>query len=551
MKHKKLYSVLSTALITAAAISGCGNSEISGQSVNPADNSSGETITENSSNTSSLNSIHMDAESSANSSGGYNVTWEDMADIIIVYPTMSTIQPGLSAVEDAMNEITESEINTHVSLRMIEVGNYDQQMNLMMSSGEQVDLAITMPAGPSSFATMTSQKQLMDITNLLEEYAPRALAGVGSLIGGTQINGHTYAFPAYKSFSSGIYINMRTDVLNDLGLLEKAQNMTTLTEYGEIMEAVKASDQWKYLAGCAATDGHGAVLALNGTAGFSDNFSDTTFLDNLGDTLFTVGIRNDDDTVLNVYASEEFKKNYEIVRGWYEKGLVYKDSATTAEMGTSLVKSNIVFSYTSQIEIGAESSADTNCGMDMTSVRIAEVPITTSNLTKFTWAIPNTAKEPEAAATFLEMMFTDSRIANLFAWGIEGTDYEIDNDGIAHYIEGNETPAYHGVNFLNANKFILAPWEGEDPKLNALQEEQMKNAAASKYLGFACDTTAITDEISAINNAIEQYKAQIISGAADEATFNEFLQKLEDVGIQTVVDTYQTQLDAWLKATGK
>ncbi len=79
----------------------------------------------------------------------------------------------------------------------------------------------------------------------------------------------------------------------------------------------------------------------------------------------------------------------------------------------------------------------------------------------------------------------------------------------------------------------------------------MKNAAASKYLGFACDTTAITDEISAINNAIEQYKAQIISGAADEATFNEFLQRLDDVGIQTVVDTYQTQLNAWLKATGK
>ncbi|MFR8318645.1 MAG: hypothetical protein ACLU94_10940 [Catenibacillus sp.] len=108
-----------------------------------------------------------------------------------------------------MNEITESEINTHVSLRMIEVGNYDQQMNLMMSSGEQVDLAITMPAGPSSFATMTSQKQLMDITNLLEEYAPRALAGVGSLIGGTQINGHTYAFPAYKSFSRIISICAR------------------------------------------------------------------------------------------------------------------------------------------------------------------------------------------------------------------------------------------------------------------------------------------------------------------------------------------------------
>ena len=167
-----------------------------------------------------------------------------MADIIVVYPTMSTIQSGLQDVEDAINDITENEILTHVTLKMIEVGNYDQQMNLMMSSGEQVDLMITMPGGPSSFATMTSQKQLMDITDLLETYAPKALEGVGDLIRGVQVGSKTYAFPAYKNFASGVFINMRTDVLQDLGLLEKAQNMTTLKEYEEIMEAVKASDKW-------------------------------------------------------------------------------------------------------------------------------------------------------------------------------------------------------------------------------------------------------------------------------------------------------------------
>lgn len=348
-----------------------------------------------------------------------------------------------------------------------------------------------------------------------------------------------------------MYINMRTDVLEDLGLLEKAQNMTTLTEYEEIMEAVKASEKWGYLAGCASTDGHGAVLPLNGTVGFTDIFSETTFMDNLGDTLTTVGVRNSDDTVFNVFASEEFRKNYEIVRGWYEKGLVYKDSATTQEMGASLVKSNIVFSFVNQVEIGSEASVDTNCGMDMTSVRITELPITSGSLTKFTWAIPTTSKEPEAAAVFLEMMFTDERIANLFAWGIEGVDYEVDDDGVAHYIEGNETPAYHTVAFLNANKFIVLPWEGDDPELNIQLEEQMKTAKTSRYLGFACDTTTVTDEISAINNAIEQYKAQIISGTADDATFDEFLEKLESVAIDTVVDTYQTQLNDWLEATGK
>ena len=73
----------------------------------------------------------------------------------------------------------------------------------------------------------------------------------------------------------------------------------------------------------------------------------------------------------------------------------------------------------------------------------------------------------------------------------------------------------------------------------------MKNAQTSKYLGFTCDTTAITDEISAINNAIEQYQAQILSGAADEGTYDEFLQKLTDVGMDKVVEAYQTQLGEW------
>ena len=130
-------------------------------------------------------------------------------------------------------------------------------------------------------------------------------------------------------------------------------------------------------------------------------------------------------------------------------------------------------------------------------------------------------------------------------------DYEVDDNGVAHYIEGNETPAYHTVAFLNANKFIVLPWEGDDPELNIQLEEQMKTAETSRYLGFACDTTTVTDEISAINNAIEQYKAQIISGTADDATFDEFLEKLESIGIDTVVDTYQTQLNDWLEATGK
>lgn len=542
MKLKSTYSILLAASLTLASLGGCGTSESSSASSDTAasnPDTANTAVSENSNteNTSATDTLDY---------GNYNVTWEDMAEIVVVYPTMNTIQAGLQDVEDAINEITESEINTHVTLNMIEVGNYDQQINLMMTSGEQIDLMITMPGGPASFATMTSQNQLIDISDMLNEYAPRAIATIGDMISGTQIDRQTFAFPTYHNYVSGVFISMRTDVLEDLGLVEKAENMTTLTEFEEIMEAVKSSEKWSYLAGIAASDGHGRVLALNESVGYTDKFSEISSLDNLGDTLYTVGIQNNNDTVLNTFASEEYRHNYEIVKDWYDKGYVYRDSATTQEMGSSLVRSNVVFAISENIELGSEETSDMNCGMPMTSVCMYTLPITTGSLTKFTWAVPQNAKDPEAAVTFLEMMFNDSRIANLFAWGIEGTDYTVDDNGVAHYIDGNETPAYHTVSFLNANKFIVTPWEGEDPEVLAQLEESMKSAQTSKYLGFVCDTTAITSEISAVNNAIEEFNAQITSGAAEESVYEDYLQKLEDIGIDKIVQTYQEQLDEWL-----
>lgn len=43
----------------------------------------------------------------------------------------------------------------------------------------------------------------------------------------------------YRDLTASNFIAMRTDMLEDLELLEKAENMTTWAEYEEILEAVK------------------------------------------------------------------------------------------------------------------------------------------------------------------------------------------------------------------------------------------------------------------------------------------------------------------------
>lgn len=556
MKGKKIMALLMALALTLTAAA-CGNSEGGSKDTKAPETTPKATEakeTPAADETQAPTETQADDETTQSDASGsgvtYNVTWEDTADIVVLYPSMGPIPSGLQAVEDAMNEITEEEINTHVTLLMIEVGNYDQQVNLMTSSNEQLDLMITMPGGPASLSTMASQNQLTDITELTEEYAPNALAGVGELIKGNQINGRTLAFPTYKGFVGGQYINMRTDVLEDLGLMDKALNMKSFTEFEEILEAVKNSEKWGQLAGITATDGHGAVLADSQNVCYAENFADCTFYDNLGNTQFAVAVdMSGSNEVMNTFKTDGFRGNYEIVKRWYDKGYVYKDSATTKEMGTDLIKSNVAFSHIATIEVGAESAQDTNCGMDMTSVLITTKPITTSSLTKFTWAVPTTSKEPEAAVTFLEMMFNDARIANLMAWGIEGTDYEVGEDGVAHFIEGNENPAYHGVNFICANKFLVHPWSGDDPDINEFFKKLMDEATYSPYLGFSADTASATDEVSAITNVIAEFQPQVLSGAADEDTFQAFLDKLDTSGIDKLITTYQDQLNTWLEAT--
>ena len=534
MRLKHVLALGLTLVTLSSSLGACGNSEHN--SAEGADTNPTEADVEG-----------TKAQTGAAQSGAKTDENEEMAEIVVVYPAMSGVPTGLEAVEAAINEITEEEINVHVRLNMLEVGSYDQQVNLMITSNETVDLMVNMVWGSTVYNTMLSQNQLSDITEAVNEYAPAITATMGDLLGATSNNGKVYAVPAYKNFASGIYIEMRTDVLEDLGLLEKAQNMKSFTEYEEILEAVKNSEKWGDLVPIVAMQG-GTVLQGCGRYAFADKFEDTTFVDNLGDSLACVGVKSDDDStkVFNVFASDVYRHNYEIVRAWNKKGYIYSDAATTTETGNDLIKSGIGFSMINTMGVGAEAAASLVTGRDMTCVLVASAPVTATSCTSFTWSVPVTAKEPEAAMAFLNMMFEDSRIANLFAWGIEGVDYTVDEAGIAHYIEGNETPAYHSVSWLNANEFTVTPWEGETLENWRGQEDYMKAAPVSDYIAFSVDTSAITNEISAINTVIQEYTSQITCGLADESDFDAFLNKLESSGIDRVVEFYQEQLDLWI-----
>lgn len=523
-KWKKKMAVGVILAMLTGTLAGCGNSE---------------QIPENTVDS-------AESEPVANSSN-YNVTWDEMAEITIAMTGLTSNQSGLKAVEDAINEITEKEINTHVNIKMFEYGNYAQQVGLMISSNEQLDLIQNVVGTSTAYSVMTNQNQLTDITELLQEYAPRAYEEAKWVLGATTINDSVYAFPAYHNFVTGVYIMMRTDVLEDLGLLEKAESISSFSEYEEILEAVRASEEYGDLVGIVAGSSSSGVLPYATNYAYADNFSDITFIDNLGNSLQCVGISTADDSeeIINVYASDAYYNNYRIVKDWYDKGYIYADTAITQDTGLQLIKSGVAFSTINSGGVGMELSMVASAGRDMTMVKVAQSPVTADRVTNITWGVPITTKEPEAATVFLELAYENSDIANLMAYGTEGVDYEIGEDGVADYIEGNENPSYHNNSYMCINELVCSPWVPEKMENWMKQSSILDEAESSKYLNFSVDVDTLASEISALSTVIAEYKPQIIAGVASEEDYRAFCEKLESSGINTVLSYYDEKFQEW------
>ncbi len=533
MRKHYMICMLLVLTLGISLLAGCGKSE----------------GTKNSSNASSDKADDAQVEKDMTQAVSDHEDDEDTAEIKVVYMPVGSMPKGVSEVEAAINEITEKEINTHVTIEMIESGSYDQQIGLMMSSGEKLDLMLTFPVGASSYSSMVNQKQYKDISTLLPEYGQGILDTVGSMIQATTIDGKVYAVPTYRNLVVSAYIVMRTDVLEDLGLLEKAQNMTSFTEYEEILEAVKNSEKWGYLAAIVNSDLDGLCLPLAGFYLGADKFSDATTYDQLGDLnkLIAIDPVGTDDKIKMNFATDEYKAMVDKMRDWYEKGYVYKDAATTEDPAEVLIKNNVGFSYIIEGEIGIETLKSAACGMPVTCVKIATHPLSTSSCTKFAWAVPNTATEPEAAVKFMNMMYTDARIENLLVWGIEGRDYQV-KDGRACYMDGQDANnvAYQMADYMFGNQFLALPWESQPADFRSLAKAEMDGVNESKYFGFTCETSSVQNELTAVANVIAEYGPSLESGIAPEGTYEKFIEKLNSVNVQAIIDEYQRQLDAWL-----
>ena len=66
-------------------------------------------------------------------------------------------------------------------------------------------------------------------------------------------------------------------------------------------------------------------------------------------------------------------------------------------------------------------------------------------------------------------------------------------------------------------------------------------------MGFTFDNSRVKSQYTAVANVIEQYLPGLVCGSVDPAAdIPEFIERLNDAGIQDIIAAKQEQLDAWV-----
>jgi putative aldouronate transport system substrate-binding protein len=442
---------------------------------------------------------------------------------------------ALASVEEAINAITIPKINATIKLHPYSIMEYNQQVTLTLQSGEGLDVYSSLGDLPQR----VSNNEFVDITSIIDQYAPEAKATVGdAFLKTTTLNGKLYGIPAYKGVALAPNLVYRADIMQEIGV--DPASINSLNDLTDVFAKVKA----KY------PDMVPLVPVQQGSVGLIPTLYEIDFL---GDSYLTpvAVLEGDSTTVVDFYETQDFADLVNLARDWYNKDFILKDAATTTTNVMEFLSGGKGFAYIAAYggsqawtQISAQS------GKDIKMVRLGQPYLSTSSINALTWGVSTISKNPDAALKFINLLFTDKDVINLVIYGLEGRDYVLVDSDHVKYPDGQDASTVPYTAQLSCgvvgNQFIQYQMEGTDMADMQLMLEENKNSAMSPAMGFTFDSSTVANEYSAVNNVIGQFLPGLITGSMDPAEIPNFIDKLEAAGMNQIVQVKQQQLDQWL-----
>ncbi len=509
---KRFIALSMATVLGLGMISGCGGSgsSESGGSTDAGKGSSG-----------------ASAESTA--SGGESVNLK------MIMISMGLNLEDAEKVETAINEYIEPKINATVDIEWLDMGDFQNQLNLKITSGEEIDI---LPVFGTQLSTLYSQEAMLPLSELVAEYGQGIEEAVGSdYMKAGYINGELYAIPCIQSFASEHSFLYRKDIAEKYQL--DFSNVKTLADLEPILAKLHESEPEMNL-----------IVSNNP----SDSMLTSWNWDGLGDEYGVLLDAANSLEVTNLYESDEYKELVTLMHDWYEKGYIQADAATTADNMATLLGAGNAFGTLVNSYPGVRETESTNCGYELEEVALVTPLSKTSNVTNMVITVPTTAVNPEKAVEFIHLLYTDSTLINLLYYGIEGEHYQVidTENGVVDYVDGQDMMTCKYVNKLKVGNSLAGYVESTSPvTLNEDIAAFNESATKSKALGFSYDSGSVSNQLAALDTVSAKYRRGLECGSLDpETELPKFIEELKGAGIDDVIAEKQAQLEEWAKTNG-
>lgn len=463
------------------------------------------------------NSIVKDDNSHSDSTlGQYEIVWYNM----------DVVSEDTEVVLKEVNKYLKTKINATLKLELIDFNNYDKEIKSVISSGQKFDLCFT-SAWINNYVANSLKGSFLELDSLLNKHGKKTLEYMPKVLrDGAKVNGKIYAIPTIKSLGHQFCITLNKKYMDKYGL--DVSSITELDDLEPMFEIIKKNEP----------DVIPYLIYTYSCSAFSMPMERI-------DEQVPIALYFDNRTnykLVNTFETPEFKEYAALMRKWYTKGYILKDTATIKSIDGYEKSGNWfagAWSYNPLVEI----QISKKLGYDVLTVPLRRPFITKKDIEYHMQAISSTSENPERVMMFLELLNTDKYLYNLLAYGIEGTHYKKVWGNIIDVLSDR----YHTDNNTFGNINLGYSMSYYPKTLKEDFEEFDKRAIISPLLEFNFDPTKVEREIAKITEVTEEVEGPIFVGAVDpELYIPKVIEKYKRAGLDKVMDEQQRQINEWI-----
>jgi putative aldouronate transport system substrate-binding protein len=455
-------------------------------------------------------------------SDGSMVGAQEAGDTAIVWWTTGTVPADFDLGMARINGYLAEKGLPPLDLQIRSYGEHLARLDAAIASGEYLDLAYT---DASDYNKLVSLGAFRDITDEVRAVAPELWRFVPETLWlGATAGGKIYAVPTYKDSSLATYWAFDEEYTDKYGVI--VSDITDMAGLDAAMRLMKAGE---------GEDFYPLQFGVNSNfVGFFDGY------DSFSSAISAIGVRLDDESREVVYTLEQpdVLERLAYVRRWYLDGIINPDADKIPDNHDR--KPAVVISVAWP---GAESLWQRRFGVNKyTMTRVFGPVYTTETVQGSMTAVWANSRRAADALKLLELVNTDHKLRDMFAYGIEGRNFEYVGDNVVRILDGGWSVEV----FSQGTFFTMSQTTEGPPDQWEMLKELNEQARSSVIMGFMLDIGDIALEVSRCQAVWSKYEPQFRTGTADlDTAVAACMEELRQNGIETIVSEAQKQIDAF------